>query len=174
MTMLLRVPRLYPEMEEATIGQWLIREGEPVAPRAPVVEIITDKVSYEVEAPEGEEELVLLSACAPEKSVLPVESVLAILGLAGTTALPDWRAENERLASERQLADGTSEKALSRETDAAGLTASPTGPAVIVRATPAARRAARAAGVELAEIAKIASSATVTEADVERYLRENG
>lgn len=178
MASFLRLPRLYPEMEDATIGRWAIPAGESISPHAPIVEIITDKVSYDVEAPEGEgaEGWVLLEACAAEKSVLPVESVLAVLGRPGesTAGLPDWRGENAAIAERRRAEMGgtTSPAAQSAVPAAAAATAGPTAPGAPIRATPAARRAARAAEVTLEDVAAIASGATITEGDVERFLSE--
>lgn len=177
MTVLLRVPRLYPEMEEATVGRWVTNEGAAIAARTPVVEIITDKVSYDVEAPEAEggEALTLLARCAAEKSVLPVESILAVLGSPGEV-LPDWQAENTRTAAARQAAlrGEITRPSAATSTPTPVRTVEVGAPAGVIRATPAARRAARAAGVELEQVATIAAGATVTEADVERYLEKEG
>ena len=175
MAISIRIPRLYPEMEEATVGRWIVKEGEPVEPRSPIVEIITDKVSYEVEAPETPDDsnLVLLLICAAEKSVLPVDSIVGVLGGAAEDrdALPDWQAENKSLAEARQSALGTAVGAsLPSATAAPG-----PGPALAsagtVRATPAARRSAKAAGVSLEDVAATAAGATVTEEDVANYLK---
>ncbi|MCA1596268.1 MAG: hypothetical protein LC772_07570 [Chloroflexi bacterium] len=175
MPILLRIPRLYPEMEEATVGRWMAGVGDTLQPHQPIVEIITDKVSYEVESPENAGTVVLLIACAAEKSTLPVDSVLAIMGSADETqaALPDWRAENVAIAAARRAslqtpsAGPVSRPGPSPSAAVGGLPASQPG---VIRATPAARRAVKAAGVTLEEVAAGAAGATVTETDVERYL----
>ena len=47
----IRVPTLGESVTEATIGQWLKKEGEEVKADEPIVELETDKVSVEVPAP---------------------------------------------------------------------------------------------------------------------------
>ncbi len=44
----LRVPEMGESIVEATIGKWLKREGEAVAPGEPIMELETDKVNMEV------------------------------------------------------------------------------------------------------------------------------
>jgi 2-oxoglutarate dehydrogenase E2 component (dihydrolipoamide succinyltransferase) len=46
----IRVPPLGESLVEATVGQWLKREGEPVAAGEPVVELETEKVNLQVTA----------------------------------------------------------------------------------------------------------------------------
>jgi len=45
------MPKLGLTMEEGTVVRWLAREGERVAQGAPLIEVETDKVIVEVEAP---------------------------------------------------------------------------------------------------------------------------
>ena len=174
MASFLKIPRLYPEMEEATVGRWIAHEGDTIPASRPVVEIITDKVSYEIEAPD--DPVTLIRVCAAEKTVLAVGSVVAILGRPGESAdsLPDWQRENEAIAAERaaSLAHASPLGAAPRGAGPLPET-TPTPserPAGVIRATPAARRAARAAGASLEEIAAASAGETVTEADVERFL----
>src|ERR671915_393341 len=47
----LKVPTLGMDMEEATIVRWLVEEGTEVKKGDPVLEIDTDKTSFEIEAP---------------------------------------------------------------------------------------------------------------------------
>ena len=45
------MPRLSDSMEEGTILQWLVAEGDVVAEGEPLVEVETDKVQAAIEAP---------------------------------------------------------------------------------------------------------------------------
>ncbi|HEX2728518.1 MAG TPA: biotin/lipoyl-containing protein, partial [Rubrobacteraceae bacterium] len=47
----LKVPSLGMDMEEANILRWLVEEGAKVEKGQPVLEIDTDKTSFEIESP---------------------------------------------------------------------------------------------------------------------------
>ena len=47
------VPVLGESVFEATVAQWLKKEGDAVAADEPIVELETDKVTLEVNAPEA-------------------------------------------------------------------------------------------------------------------------
>ena len=51
MTVEIRVPTLGESVSEATIGRWFKKAGDPVALDEPIVELETDKVTLEVNAP---------------------------------------------------------------------------------------------------------------------------
>src|SRR5579863_6007375 len=53
MTSEIRVPALGESVTEATVARWLRKAGEPVAQDDPLVELETDKVTLEVNAPEA-------------------------------------------------------------------------------------------------------------------------
>lgn len=62
---------------KARVVKWLKREGETVKVGEPVVELETDKVSYELESTaEG----VLLQILAPESAEVPVGDPLCQIG----------------------------------------------------------------------------------------------
>ena len=47
----IRVPTLGESISEATVGKWFKKAGEPVRADEPLVELETDKVTLEVNAP---------------------------------------------------------------------------------------------------------------------------
>ena len=47
----IRVPTLGESVSEATIGRWFKKPGDPVKADEPVLELETDKVTLEVNAP---------------------------------------------------------------------------------------------------------------------------
>ncbi len=68
---------------KARVVKWLKREGEPVKVGEPVVELETEKVSYELESTaEG----VLLKILAPETTEVPVGDPLCHIGQPAETA----------------------------------------------------------------------------------------
>jgi pyruvate dehydrogenase E2 component (dihydrolipoamide acetyltransferase) len=64
-------------MEEATIVEWLKKEGETVEKGEPIVEILTEKETVELEAPASG---VVLKILAEEAMELPVDAVIALIG----------------------------------------------------------------------------------------------
>jgi pyruvate dehydrogenase E2 component (dihydrolipoamide acetyltransferase) len=181
------VPQYFENMEEATIGAWLKKEGEPVAKGDALCELITEKTTFELEA-EGEGFLRLI--LAPEKAIVPVGFTLALIG-GEDEVLPDIEAENTALKELKKDVEDVGEAALkvpSLSVPSAGTpsTVSPSAvsPSAVspsasapppsaagsrVRATPAARRAARDRGLNLEEVAAKFPGKVLSEEDVANY-----
>ena len=70
------MPRLSLTMTEGTVVQWFKREGEIVEKGEPVVEVLSDKVTYEVEAPASG---IIRKIMAEEGVDVPVAETLAII-----------------------------------------------------------------------------------------------
>jgi pyruvate/2-oxoglutarate dehydrogenase complex dihydrolipoamide acyltransferase (E2) component len=144
----IRVPSLAENVEEATVGEWRVAEGEPVEPGQEVVELVTEKAEFTLEA-EEEVRGTLLARLAEPKSVLPVGYVLAVVGEeAERDALEDVRDENAALLARRANAATSTISAVAAEPAAA-----PAAAGGRVRATPAARRLARELGLDLPTVA---------------------
>jgi pyruvate dehydrogenase E2 component (dihydrolipoamide acetyltransferase) len=166
------VPQYFENMEEATIGAWLKKEGETVAVGEALCELITEKTTFELEA-EGEGILRLI--LAPEKSIVPVGFTLAFIGGADEI-LPDIEAENTALKELKKDVADTSESTLkvpSLNVPTIGAT-SVTAPSSSsagsrVRATPAARRAAKDKGINLEDVAAKFPGKVLSEEDVNQF-----
>lgn len=65
---------------KVTVVKWIKREGERVERGEPVVELETEKVTYELDAPTAG---VLLKIAAREPAEVPVGGVLGYIGEAG-------------------------------------------------------------------------------------------
>ncbi len=156
----IRIEKWAENLEEVTVGRWFKAEGEAVAAGEPLCEIITEKVTFEYECPADG---VLLKIFAPEKSVVPVGYVIGYVGGADEAVPESIEAENARLmeeydASRRVEVEVRSAAARER-----------------VRATPAARKLARQAGVSLAEVlAWRGGDKPLSAEDVQRYIDERG
>lgn len=169
------VPQGFENMEEATIGKWLKKEGETVSLGDALCELITEKTTFELEA-EGEGILRLI--LAPEKSIVPVGFTLAFIG-DENEALPDIEAENTALKELKKDIEDTSENTLkvpslnvpNLNVPAASVPASGASAtsASRVRATPAARRAARDRGVNIEDVAAQFPGKVLSEEDVANY-----
>lgn len=160
MAFLIKIEQWSENLEEATIGQWLKAEGDAIAVGESVVEIITDKVTFEWEA---EEAGVLRQIVAAEKSVVPVGYVIGVIA-AADEELPDVAAINEELTKQkRELTLEAPRQVVRRE----GF-----GKIKKVRAVPAARRVARERNLDLAKVAEaISEDRPITVEDVEKYLQ---
>lgn len=92
----IRLPKLYENMDEASIGEWRVKEGDQIEKGTLLVELITDKSVLEYESPEAG---TLLRIYAPEKSVTPLGYILAAVGPADAVA-PDVEQENARIRAQ--------------------------------------------------------------------------
>ncbi len=81
----IKVPTLGESVTTATVARWLKKAGESVAADEPLVELETDKVTVEVNAP-GAGTLGAISA--EEGAEVEVGAVLATLDAAGAPAAP--------------------------------------------------------------------------------------
>src|SRR3990172_728493 len=69
----IRVPSLGESISEATVGQWLKRQGDQVAADEPLVELETDKVTVEVPAPAAG---ILSEIAVPSGTTVAIGSLL--------------------------------------------------------------------------------------------------
>lgn len=160
MAFCISIDRLDANIEEITIGRWLAAEGEPVSVGQPLVEVITDKITFEYES---EAEGTLRKIVAPEKSVVPVHYVIGVIGREDEP-LPDYEEMNRRLMGRINAGDDVHEAARRL----AQGTATGARAAGKVRATPAARRRARELGVDLEAVADHVDGPVQVQ-DVERF-----
>ncbi len=74
------MPLLGQTMEEGTIIKWFKNEGDSINAGEPLLEVLTDKVNMEVEAPESG---VLRKILAQPDDIVPVQDPIAIIGNGG-------------------------------------------------------------------------------------------
>jgi len=74
------VPKLGNSVEECIIGRWLKGVGDTVAAGDPIVEIETDKTTFEVTAPVAGK---LLATFFDEGAIVPVFTNFFVVGEAG-------------------------------------------------------------------------------------------
>ncbi len=150
-----RLPKLYENMDEATVGAWFVKAGESVVKGRPLVEFITDKTVLEYESPyDG----CLLEIFAPEKSVVPVGYILAAFGAPGQ-AIPEVAAENQRILDMQKEQLAAEQPAPSSE---------PSNPRL--RFSPAARTLAKKHNIDPAALSAAADGAVIHRRDVEAFI----
>lgn len=138
----LRVPSLGMDMEEANILRWLVEEGDEVEKGQPVLEIDTDKTSFEIESPADG---VIRGLAGKPGESLPVGAPLAFVAAPGEVqgSRPDaYPDEKQKPAAPTTAADAAERSADAHRNGGRGA----------VRASPVARRTAAARGIPLESI----------------------
>ncbi len=151
------MPRLSLTMKEGTVVTWFKKEGETVKKGDPLVEVLTEKVTYDIEAPASG---ILRKILAVEGVDVPVAGTLGVIA-APEEPLPEFeeaagapsleRIEEVAPLPEKEIVKKAGERVL---------------------ASPAAKRLAREYGIELLEITGSGPEGRIVEADVNRYLEE--
>ena len=170
----IHVPELGESVADATVGQWLKQEGDPVSAGDPLVELETDKINFEVEA---EEDGVLESISSAEGETVSVGDVIGTIGEgsgegngqpaqdepeedAGEEQAQAEQPEPESEASEEETEEEPSEEETNGHREDGE-----------VRASPSVRKLAEEYEIELAQVSGSGSGGRVTRDDVERLIR---
>ena len=166
------MPLLGQTMEEGTIIKWFKNEGDQIKAGEPLLEVLTDKVNMEVEAPESG---VLRKILAQPDDVIPVKDPIAVIGTADEP-IDDLLGPSKPAARE---GEAPSEPTPARKREAAGEGEAPAEPAAVPAApvggrifsSPAARRVARERGIDIAALAGRGTGpgGRIIEKDVVRY-----
>ncbi|MEM3731241.1 MAG: dihydrolipoamide acetyltransferase family protein [Candidatus Bathyarchaeia archaeon] len=143
------MPKLSLTMKEGTVGKWYKKEGETVEKGEPIVEIISEKATYDLEAPASG---ILRKIIVNEGNDAPVNAVIAII-TAPEEPLPETILEEKPAVIEE-------EKPVERERE--------------LLASPAAKRIAKEYGVDLSLIKSSGPGGRITEDDVRRFIEEFG
>ncbi|GMA56334.1 hypothetical protein GCM10025858_08370 [Alicyclobacillus sacchari] len=161
-----KVPSLGESIVEATVGQWLKREGDAVESGETIAELETDKVNVEVIA---EQAGVLSSILKQAGEMVGIGDVIAVISEGA--AAPAGVAQTP-VAQPAQAAPAPAASAPAEPKAAAPAQAVPPAAPSTVRATPSVRRAALEQGVdlgqlqtgriEIADLARVASAASTS------------
>ncbi len=152
-------------MEVGTLLQWFKEEGDSVEVGEALFEIMTDKINIEVES---YEEGILLKRYFDVDDEVPINTVIGYIGEADEEVpdTPPSQAEEEEEAETSEQEEAVVESNPSsdkEETDANGK----------VRATPAARKAARDNDLELRNVSGSGPKGRIHKQDVLDYQKEN-
>lgn len=157
----IKVPQVSANVNDVTVTQWLKAVGESVSTGEPVVEVTTDKAAFEIESPADG---VLLQQLAPVKSVVPIDYCVGIVSA-------DQITDTEVDADNARIMQAYRDQAAMQENDAEPARTRRSAKKKRVRATPRARRLARAAGIDLDQVKKETGAPTITEAVLAPYLQ---
>lgn len=166
------MPKLSSTMEVGTLLQWFKNEGDRVEVGEPLFEIMTDKINIEVES---YEEGILLKKYFEEDDEVPINHVVGYIGEAGEQVPDAPPGESGAAKAEEDLSD--SRQPDTEDLAQQGITATTaedveneeteiTGTAEKLRATPAARRVAKEAEIELSEVPGSGPNGRIHQGDV--------
>ncbi len=157
------MPRLSDTMTEGTVATWLKKVGDKIAEGDILAEIETDKATMEFESfNEG----TLLFIGIQEGNTAPVDSLLAIIGPAGTDI--SGIAENYKVGETPATATPEEAKAASAETATAILQEVATDGQRIL-ASPLAKKIASEKGIQLSQVKGSGENGRITKSDVENF-----
>ena len=166
------MPKLGLTMETGTIGSWLVKEGAPVTKGQPLLEIITDKVTMDVEA---QVDGVLLKMLHAEGEEVAVSEVIGLIGSVGEDisayahdggAVPQKEAPAVPAGVEQSTSPQLQSTAITEGVSSQGRNPH--------RASPKARKMAAELGVNLGEIQGSGAGGRVVSADLEGLEKAQG
>ena len=138
------MPKLSLTMKEGTVGRWYKKEGDNVEKGEPVVEVVSEKATYDLEAPASG---VLRKIVVEEGVDAPVDAVLAVI-----------TAPDEAFSETELIAEKAPQKVEEREER--------------VLASPAAKRLAKEEGINLAMVVGSGPEGRIVEEDVQRFINQ--
>jgi pyruvate dehydrogenase E2 component (dihydrolipoamide acetyltransferase) len=148
------MPALELAQETGKIISWLKKEGDPINKGEPLLEIETDKITFEVEAPEAG---VLAGVKSNEGDEVPVGQVIAWIVAPG-----------EQPPAEASTAAPSVGRGHARPQPQPAAAAAPAKPAVdSAQISPKARRLAKELGVDLSRVRGTGPDGTITSDDVQ-------
>lgn len=159
------MPRLSDTMTEGTVATWLKKEGDAVAEGDILAEIETDKATMEFESFNAG---TLLYIGIQEGNTAPVDSLLAIIGPAGTdiSGIADnYTAGGAAPAS----APATEEKAAPAAEKATEATADTSSNGGRILASPLAKKIASDKGIQLNQVKGSGENGRIVKSDIENY-----
>jgi len=137
------MPKLSLTMKEGTVGKWYKKEGEAVEKGEAIVEIISEKATYDLEAPSSG---ILRKILVKEGVDASVNAVLAVI------TFPDEAfSETDILAEVPQVVEETEKRVL---------------------ASPSAKRLAREYEIDLSLVKGSSPEGRIVEEDVRRFMEE--
>lgn len=160
------MPRLSDTMTEGTVASWLKQVGDTVKEGDILAEIETDKATMEFESFNAG---TLLYIGIKEGESAPVDSVLAIIGPAGTdvSAYTSGASAPAAAAPAKQEAAAPAAKEESKEEAATETVTTADGGRVFV--SPLARKIAKDKGVDLSKVKGTGENGRIVKKDVENY-----
>lgn len=151
------MPKLGLTMTEGKVVEWRKKEGDQVAKGEILFVLETEKITYEVESPEGG---VLSKILVKEGETAPVGAVVAYIGAAGEKVAAPVAMPKVGGKVEEVVAPGLA------------TTMAPAVEGEKVKASPVAKKLAEEHGIDLAAITGTGPGGRITKEDVEKVIAE--
>jgi pyruvate dehydrogenase E2 component (dihydrolipoamide acetyltransferase) len=162
------MPRLSDTMTEGTVATWLKKVGDEVKEGDILAEIETDKATMEFESFNAG---TLLSIGIQEGESAPVDSVLAIIGPAGTDI--SGIAENYKKGGDTTPKTESSAEAEAKQPATSNQQPTTENPERVF-ASPLAKQIAKEKGINLSQIKGSGENGRITKSDVENFIPSAG
>jgi 2-oxoglutarate dehydrogenase E2 component (dihydrolipoamide succinyltransferase) len=156
----IKVPVLGESVTEATVARWLKQPGDAVAMDDPLVELETDKVTLEVNAPAAG---TLTEVLAAEGANVGVGAVLGRIGDGAAKSAP---AAKVNVAQTAAPAASPAPRPASTKPATPPPQAGNGGADLLARSGPAARKAAAETGVDVTKVQPTGKDSRVTKTDI--------
>ena len=152
------MPRLSLTMKEGTVVEWFKKEGDSVQKGEPLVEVLSEKVTYDVEAPESG---ILRKILAGEGINVPIDQAVGVIAAPDeTVAEADLAQAAAPSVKEEQIAGLRAEVKVETESER-------------VLASPAAKRLARELNADLSKVTGTGPEGHIVEEDVKRFAEQS-
>ncbi|MFM9825228.1 2-oxo acid dehydrogenase subunit E2, partial [Flavobacterium sp.] len=159
------MPRLSDTMTEGTVATWLKKVGDKVSEGDMIAEIETDKATMEFESfNEG----TLLYIGIQEGESAPIDSLLAIIGPAGTDVSDI--ASGYTAGGSATVAVATEESKAAPATQVAPISQEASTDGQRVFASPLAKKIASEKGIQLTQVKGSGENGRITKSDVENFM----
>jgi pyruvate dehydrogenase E2 component (dihydrolipoamide acetyltransferase) len=136
------MPKLSLTMKEGTVGKWYKKEGDAVEKNEPIVEVVSEKATYDLEAPASG---ILRKILVQEGVDVPVDQILAVI-----TGPDEQFSEAEMLGKTSPEQDQAEARVL---------------------ASPAAKRLAKEHSIDLSQVKGSGPEGRIGEEDVEKFIQ---
>ena len=157
-----KMPRLSDTMTDGTVATWLKKVGDKVAEGDILAEIETDKATMEFESFNAG---TLLYIGIPEGGTAPCDSLLAIIGPAGTDI--SGIAENFKASGSTAQVEVTNDAVTETVTTSEQTTANSSNERVFI--SPLARKIAEEKGINLSQVNGSGENGRIIKSDVENF-----
>jgi pyruvate dehydrogenase E2 component (dihydrolipoamide acetyltransferase) len=152
------MPKLGMSMKEGTVVEWLKKKGDKVKKGESVAVISSDKIETDIEAPQDG---VLLEILVEQDETVEVGKVIGYIG-----------QEGEKLKDQsHETPQETPQQAMQEVAVSVGTIEPNTTSRHMLRVSPAARKLAREAGIDLRNISGSGPKGRITRADVEKAIQ---